>query len=557
MIIIYFTIKRKIFNVIQPIILPKYRQLSKYGLYVSKGANMNNLSIHEIAWQASQKLCGNVNFLEALTDLFHYLKQYIPIEYLFIGKLDEKNSAVNVFAYISSSKSAYYNFIYHYSKEQKKIIKENNFFDIDETCIHYIPNEKHKLAPVYMISGNTEFKNISLFPLAAYRIAKNKKLYGGPTFTFKKGTIITEEMKQLFELLKAPFTIFINAFFQHEELKELHKTNTKIEPHSLSSDHAVIGFDNGLKKITEQVNTIAPLDISVMVRGETGTGKEVVAHAIHNLSYCKDGPFISINCGAIVPELINSEFFGHVKGSFTGAVSNHTGYFEQANGGTLFLDEVAELPLSTQVNLLRVLQEHTIQKVGGTEIIPVNFRLIVATHRPLEEMVALGTFREDLYYRLNVINIKIPPLRERKEDIPALLNHFLKRYAERFKKDIPEVSPSELNKLIQYDWPGNIRQFQNVVAEAVALSKNNGISFSLPFNEELGERSKQETNNCILSTKSLPDFNTMVKTYLEQALIQCNGKITGRGSVAELTKLPNSTLKGKLDKYNIPYKRNG
>lgn len=516
---------------------------------------MNNLSIHEIAWQASQKLCGNVNFLEALTDLFHYLKQYIPIEYIFIGKLDERNSAVNVFAYISSSKSAYYNFIYHYSKEQKKIIKENNFFDIDETCIHYIPDEKHPLAPLYMISEDTEFKNISLLPLAAYRIAKNKKLYGGPTFTFKKGTVITEKIKMLFELLKAPFTIFINAFFQHEELQEFYKTNKKTVPHILSSDHAVIGYDKGLKKITEQVTTIAPLDISVMVRGETGTGKEVVAHAIHNLSYCKDGPFISINCGAIVPELINSEFFGHVKGSFTGAVSNHTGYFEQANGGTLFLDEVAELPLSTQVNLLRVLQEHTIQKVGGTEIIPVNFRLIAATNRPLEEMVALGTFREDLYYRLNVINIKIPPLRERKEDFPALLEHFLKQFSARFAKNIPAVPGQELNKLLQYDWPGNIRQFQNVVAEAVALCKNNTISFSLPISSNSENREENLAANISHFNQSLPDFHTMVKTYLEQALIQCNGKITGRGSVAELTKLPNSTLKGKLDKYHISYKR--
>lgn len=516
---------------------------------------MSQLSIHDIAWEASQKLCGNVNFLEALTDFFHYLRQYIPIEYLFIGKLDNKNYTSNVLAYISSTEAAYYNYVHHFTKEQQAIINENKFFDIEDTRILYIHSEHHKLASLYILSENKKFKNISPFPLVTYRIAKNRKLYGGPTFIFKEGTILLDEMKVLFELLVAPFTIFINAFFQHEELQELHKTNKKIIPHILSSNHAVIGFDKGLKKITEQVNTIAPLDISVMVRGETGTGKEVVAHAIHNLSYCKDGPFISINCGAIVPELINSEFFGHVKGSFTGAVSNHTGYFEQANDGTLFLDEVAELPLTTQVNLLRVLQEHTIQKVGGTEIIPVNFRLIVATHRPLEEMVALGTFREDLYYRLNVINIKIPPLRERKEDIPALLEHFLKQFAERFGKNIPAVPPQELNKLFQYDWPGNIRQFQNVVAEAVALSKNNGISFSLPINNNSVKEMENFETNAPLFNQNLPDFHTLVKTYLEQALIQCNGKITGRGSVAELTKLPNSTLKGKLDKYHISYKR--
>ncbi len=508
---------------------------------------MNKNFIHSLTWEASQKLCGNVDFLEAINDFFIYLKQYIPLKLLIIGKFDKNNFCVNLLSVTTKSETQQCNYTYKLNSKQRQVILTSNFFETNESELIYIENKDHYLAPLYQLKEIKALNVSNQFPIITLRIIKNKKIYGGPTFLLEKDAIITNDLKLLFELLKAPITIFINAFFQYMELHQFqYVKNNAVKSTSFYS--TIVGTKGGLKKLIEQVETIAPLDVPVMIRGETGTGKELIANLIHKLSFCSDKPFVAVNCGAIVPDLIASEFFGHVKGAFTGAFSNHKGLFEQANRGTLFLDEVAELPLSAQVHLLRVLQEHSICKVGDTKPIPVNFRLITATHRPLEEMVKLGTFREDLYYRLNVISINVPPLRKRKEDIPFLLDFFINESIAKFDKNIPKVTQKELNKLCDYNWPGNIRQLQNIVTEAVALYKTGELTFNL--SESKSNPIKPEKP---LSKNNFPNFHSMVKKYFEEAIVLCNGKITGRDSVAELTQLPDSTLKGKLDKYNIPY----
>src|SRR3989442_5616864 len=230
-----------------------------------------------------------------------------------------------------------------------------------------------------------------------------------------------------------------------------------------------------MKRIFELVETIAGLTSTVLIQGETGTGKELIAKAIHFNSQRKDQKMVSMNCGAIRENLLESELFGHVKGAFTGAVQTRIGRFEQANGGTIFLDEIGNMPLALQVKLLRVLQEREFERVGGNSTVKVDVRIVAATSSNLEQMVKDGTFREDLYYRLNVVPIDLPPLREHKEDIPDLAHHFLMRFISDNGKEIEKITPAALKALMDYHWPGNVRQLENTIERAVALSADSII----------------------------------------------------------------------------------
>jgi two-component system response regulator PilR (NtrC family) len=231
----------------------------------------------------------------------------------------------------------------------------------------------------------------------------------------------------------------------------------------------LVGNSEPMHRIYDLVKRVSMTPTNVLITGESGTGKEVVAKSIHYNGPLKDKPFVTINCGAIPEQLMESEMFGHKKGSFTGAIADKAGLFEVADGGTLFLDEVGELPISIQVKLLRAIQERTIRRVGATEDIKVEVRLIAATNRDLEVMVKEGTFRQDLFYRLNVINIRTPALRERRDDIPLLANHFLKKYDERLGKTINGISVEAMEMLKKYDYPGNVRELENIIERTVAL----------------------------------------------------------------------------------------
>ena len=237
----------------------------------------------------------------------------------------------------------------------------------------------------------------------------------------------------------------------------------------------IIGNSNPMMKVLSMVSKVAKTDSTVLISGESGTGKELVAKATHLNSRRKNRSFITINCGALPENLQESELFGHVRGAFTGAIKDKRGLFQEANGGTLFLDEVGETALSTQVKILRFLQDGEIRRVGENEPLNVYVRLIAATNKDLKREIEEGTFREDLYYRLNVIPIHLPALRERRDDIPLLVNHFLKIYAERTKKNNPTVSPEAMNILMQYNWPGNVRELENVIERGLILAAKNAI----------------------------------------------------------------------------------
>ncbi len=274
---------------------------------------------------------------------------------------------------------------------------------------------------------------------------------------------------------------YLTKPFKIDEVKlniqnALRSKNLEVENRSLKKElnreysfQNVIGNSQAMHQVFDLIKRVSVASTNVLITGESGTGKEVVAKAIHYNGPLKDKPFITVNCGAIPENLMESEMFGHKKGSFTGAVVDKSGLFEVADGGTLFLDEVGELPLTIQVKLLRAIQERIIRRVGGTEDLKVDVRIIAATNRNLEEMVPKGGFRQDLYYRLNVINIKTPPLRDRKEDIPVLAAHFLKKYNERLNKNIGAISVEAMEIIQKYDYPGNVRELENLIERTVAL----------------------------------------------------------------------------------------
>jgi DNA-binding NtrC family response regulator len=316
---------------------------------------------------------------------------------------------------------------------------------------------------------------------------------------------------------------------------------------------ALVGSSSALRQLTDQVGRVLESDVPVSVFGESGTGKELVARAIHDSGHRHEGEFVAVNCGAIPQNLQASELFGHERGAFTGAQSQHRGRFEQANGGTLFLDEIGEMSASTQTALLRALQERTIQRVGGRTDIPVDVRVICATHRKLDELVATGRFREDLFYRLVVFPIHVPPLRDRRSDVPELVVHFLRKLAPDTRREINRVSPEALDALISYGWPGNVRELGNVLHRALLCCDGPQIELvHLP--RELWRGKQSDVVPAPRVSKSLPapapetfDLSQIERRTIERAVAKTGGNIT---DAARMLGIGRATLYRKLTAYS-------
>jgi len=307
----------------------------------------------------------------------------------------------------------------------------------------------------------------------------------------------------------------------------------------------IVGSSPALKSVLSSIVKVAPTDSTVLITGETGTGKELIARAIHKSSYRAGQAFISVNCAAIPSSLIASELFGHEKGAFTGALQRRQGRFELAHSGTIFLDEIGELPADTQIALLRVLQERQFERVGGTRVIPTDVRIIAATNRDLAAAIATGTFRADLYYRLNVFPIHVPPLRERKEDIPMLVEYFVKRYSEKARKQISKIDKNTLKLCQSYPWPGNIRELQNIVERSVILCT--GDTFWIDEAWLSGQNAPRPESSRPL-TENLRSYE---KQIIETALAESKGKVAGSNGAAAKLGIPPSTLHLKIHQLNI------
>ena len=305
----------------------------------------------------------------------------------------------------------------------------------------------------------------------------------------------------------------------------------------------IIGRSAALGRVLDQVAKVAPTESTVLILGETGTGKELVARAIHDRSKRSSGAFIRVNCGAIPPSLIASELFGHEKGAFTGAVARRLGRFEMAEGGTLFLDEVGELPPATQVALLRVLQEREFERVGGSRTVSVDVRVIAATNRDLSAAVADGTFRRDLYYRLNVVPIQLPPLRERVDDIPLLVEYLIAQYAKKAGKVIRGMPEETRDQLEAYDWPGNIRELQNVIERAVILCEGEMLSIDPTW--------LARADGNVRTARLAADLAERERALIEEALRESEGGISGPTGAAAKLGIPRQTLESKIKKLGI------
>jgi len=318
------------------------------------------------------------------------------------------------------------------------------------------------------------------------------------------------------------------------------------------SFHGMVGKSTGMKNVFSLAQKVSGYTTTVLVTGESGTGKELVASGVHRYSARSQKPFIAINCGSIPEHLLESELFGHVKGAFTGAEKTKKGLFEEADGSTLFLDEIGELPLAMQVKLLRVLQEQEIRAVGASSSKKIDVRVVAATGRDLQEQVAKGEFREDLYYRLNVLQIAIPPLRDRKEDIPLLCHHFIKKFNSGFDTKIKAISPRAMEVLLNYSWPGNVRELENVIQRAMVLTSTDMIEDKhlpepLKTSDSLPEDNSY--NSSVLDELSLKAAQKAMEAKLiAKAMLLCNGN---KSKAANALQISYPSMLSKLKEYNI------
>lgn len=320
---------------------------------------------------------------------------------------------------------------------------------------------------------------------------------------------------------------------QKKELEERLEKNTSIEN--------IIGNSSAIRKIFEEIKKVAPTKATVLITGESGVGKELVANAIHNFSQRKSKPFIKVHCAALAETLLESELFGHEKGAFTGAIERKRGRFELSNKGSIFLDEIGEINQNIQIKLLRVLQEKQIERVGSSDPIDVDTRVIAATNKNLEKEMKEGRFREDLYYRLNVVHIFIPPLRERREDIPLLVDAFVKEFSNENGKEISSIEPKARSAIYNYDWPGNIRQLRNCIESAVVMTSDNILHFEdLPF--------KEKTENELIK---IPVGSTMKEAEREIIIRTLGHENNNKKRVADILGIGRKTLYRKLKEYNI------
>jgi len=506
--------------------------------------------------EATLRICGSLDVETFLWESFMYIRDFIPSDHVVLTHYDVDRGEHIALARASAAGSSLLNIAIAMPSDVRHFMERR-----DRQTLVIDRAETHPTARPWLSQGLLN-RDSSLLVL---RLIVGGDIVGAVIFIAQGSGKFSQKHADLLTILREPFAIALSNGIRYQELlrlKDLLVEDNRFLRTELRQaiGEEIIGADFGLRGVMELVLQVAPLSSPVLLVGETGTGKEVVASAIHKLSPRKDGPFVTVNCGAIPESLMDSELFGHEGGAFTGALSQKRGRFERANKGTIFLDEVGELQPEAQVRLLRVLQEKEIERVGGTEPIKVDIRIIAATHRDLEAMISDGKFREDLYFRLKVFPIPIPPLRERMGDIPSLVQYFLqKKSREIGLKDIPSVAPDGLERLIAYPWPGNVRELENAVERALILSKGNPLAFhdiSVPLKSEphVGFRGASEPYSELQCEHSLA-LDTVVSGHIRRVLDMAGGKVGGKGGAAQMLHINPSTLRKKMKKLGVPFGR--
>ena len=507
--------------------------------------------------EATLRICGSLDVGNFLFQSFSYVRDFIPADAAFLTHFDPDAGKHLALARASSEGASLLNLSVSMPPDVRSFVERR---DLETLPIDRA--EMHPTASPWIAKGLLDKKAA----LLVLRLVLEGQIVGAVVFVAGQSGAFTQEHAGLLSLLREPFAIALSNSLRYQELvklKELLDEDNRFLRTELrqAAGEDVIGADFGLKGVMEMVRQVASLSSPVLLLGETGAGKEVIAGAIHSLSQRKDGPFIKINCGAIPENLMDSELFGHEKGAFTGALSQKRGRFERAEGGTVFLDEVGELRPEAQVRLLRVLQDKEIERVGGTEPIKVDIRVIAATHRDLESMIEEGTFREDLYFRLKVFPVAIPPLRERKGDLPSLVHHFMqKKTRDMGLRRIPTLAPGALDAITAYSWPGNVRELENAVERAIILSKGGPISFEHMRAATSGQARAEDERMGYPPKKEIPSGESLaldetVSRHIRRVLDMTGGKVGGKGGAAQMLQVNPSTLRKKMRKLGIPFGR--
>jgi transcriptional regulator with GAF, ATPase, and Fis domain len=495
------------------------------------------------------RICGSLNIEKALWQTLLFLQDYIPAEEAALLFYDSNKGTVTLNIQADNSGGHLVNFQAAYPPEIRAILEDVSQLD------DFVDNraEEHPIAKPILAAMGKDKSSVILVRL----IVEN--IWIGSVALWAHGwDKFNDEHLRLVKQLKQPFFIALSnsrRYTELFELKDLLADDNRYLQEELQKiiGSEIIGADFGLKDVMEKVRRVASLSSPVLLLGETGVGKEIIAAAIHNASQRRDGPFIKVNCGAIPDTLMDSELFGHEKGAFTGAIDQKRGRFERANGGTIFLDEIGELSPEAQVRLLRVLQEKEIERIGGTDPIKIDIRVLAATHRDLEAMIREGEFREDLYFRLNVFPIYIPTLTERSGDIPGLVQHFIRKKSRDLKLTaIPTLAPMALDQLMAHHWPGNVRELENAVERAIILHREEPLSFS-----ELRPKEVPETVH-VFAADDIDSFNLDQVTagHIRRVLQVTKGRVEGEKGAADLLGINPGTLRGRMRKLGISFGKN-
>ena len=514
-----------------------------------------------------REVCKHVELAESLERTFPPIARRVPVERIVIRRLDLARSMLETIASADASGQTR-------SEQSRTALQSAEAEDLLAWCRR---SQAVRVGP----RGSKPASLSASFP------GSRQDLIVGPlngsdghaallVLVLKPGAVMTQEHISICQSLLDPFTIALENDLRVHEMRSLREAAeadkrtllTRLGRQDISD--TIVGAEAGLRDVIERVDQVATSDVPVLLLGETGSGKEVVARAVHNRSRRAAKPFLRVNCGAIPSELIDSELFGHERGSFTGAESLRLGWFERADGGTLFLDEVGELPPAAQVRLLRVLQDGTFERVGGERQLHADVRIVAATHRDLQAMVADGRFRQDLWYRIAIFPVRLPPLRERLGDIPALATHFALKAARRFGTSPIAPRPEDISLLLQYGWPGNVRELSSVIERAVILG--NGRSLEIATSLGVGgaptEASRATPLKALLAQPTHPvtsvtshrqdsaaeaSLDSAMIRHIQEALTRCRGRIEGPFGAAQALGINPHTLRSRMRKLGIEW----
>ena len=530
--------------------------------------------------EATLRMYSSLDMAESMLACYAYLKQHFPIEGISLHQFDPVLKGHKLYFLVTGAG-------FHHLERFIPFEDEHVEQMLSLRRTHKVYNfPSQSVEPVAVLHSKT-IADILPFQKRAYLVSllwSGTMPLGHLVFLGTGPSCFTPEHERKQAMLAPHFSSAMANMLQFQntlafqERLDARKRELEEEVRQLRGQ-ALIGANSGLKGVMDMVSQLTDSETPVLITGETGTGKEVIADTIQRLSPRRDTTFIKVNCGAIPESLVDSELFGYIKGAFTGAIAHRAGRFEQAHGGTLFLDEVGELPLQIQVRLLRVLQNRVVERLGSNTSISVDVRLIAATNRYLENMLQSGTFREDLYYRLNVFPIRVPPLRERKDDIPSLASYFLEKLCAKINRPtVPVIRPASYERLLAYTWPGNVRELENLMERSLILCSGNEISpdIYLPqdpgwylntetstgqdvFQNMIADLVARELDSRLLELKrpfkETPlDFQTLdalVKEHIQAALTACEGRVFGEKGAGKLLDVNPNTLRKKIKKLGI------